>query len=303
MRIASRSSGFTLIELMIGVSIMAGIVASAYLSLQAAYRTRATVEVRSDIVQQARVVLDILAQDLRHAAPPTEEFLFVGMVREQGDEAFGNLDFVSHHWKPLLEGEGDRCEISLFVDRDPETEQWLLIRRRDPSPDLEPFEGGTREVIARGLRGFRLEYYDGYEWVESWGEEDDEGNRVGYPTRPDPTTSSSDEENSGDANADGAIDPESPEDEFPSGPVYGRSGLPEAVRVVIAFDPPGVDREKLSSEELSETRPLVFEAIVRLELAGREPDPGLLGSSPDDIDSPIGDGPNGLTPTTGNGGW
>lgn len=274
--------GFTLIELMIAVSIMGGILASAYLCLQAGYRTREAVEAKSDIVQQARVALDLVCRDLRHAAPPTDDFLFVGTVRVEGDERFGNLDFVSHHWQPQLPGEGDRCEMSLFVDRDPETEQWLLMRRRDPSPDAAPFEGGTREILARGIRGFVLEYYDGYEWVEGWGEEDEDGNLSGYPVAPDPIDPEAARE---------GIDPETGEpieedaSDLPTGPIYGQSGLPEAIRVTLAFDPPGVDRRTISDAELAAIEPIVFEAIVRLELAGREPDPGLVSPEPGDFDN------------------
>ena len=58
---------------------------------------------------------------------------------------------------------------SFFLEKDPESAHYTLWRRRNPAIAPDPLAGGRREEIARGLRGLRFEYYDGYDWFDSWG--------------------------------------------------------------------------------------------------------------------------------------
>jgi hypothetical protein len=85
------------------------------------------------------------------------------------------------------------------VQKDPASEQLTLYRRRDSTPDPEPLAGGNQEEIVQGVRGLRLEYYDGFDWYDEWG--DPEGKQR-FAMFPDPNV----------------------------------SGLPEAVRVTLTLD-------------------------------------------------------------------
>ncbi|MEM7262174.1 MAG: prepilin-type N-terminal cleavage/methylation domain-containing protein [Planctomycetota bacterium] len=214
------SRGFTLVELIVGVTVMIGVLSAAYFSVTAGYRTREAVEQHGDMLQRGRTAIDLLVRDLRHASPTSEDLVFVGLDRKREEVEADNLDFATHHWTPTHPGQGDLCEVSFFVDADPEEPGVLhLYRRRDPSPDLEPYAGGSRELIARDIAGFRLEYYDGFEWVNGWGGEDDEESLPPEPIEPeiDPDT--------GEPMDGPAVDPYLP----------GQSGLPEAVRITIGF--------------------------------------------------------------------
>jgi hypothetical protein len=187
-----------------------GIVAGAYLCLQGGLESRKLIESRMDLAQKARVALGLLAADLAQACPLYKGPLgdgseFVGMRREIGDMEADNLDFATRNWRPRGPGEADSCEVSWFVDRNPRTGAMGLWRRRDPTPDDEPLAGGSREEIAEGIAGLRLEYFDGYSWYESWG--DDSQAAAG---RTSEALSS-----------------------------YNLGGLPDAVRITLAF-PDGV---------------------------------------------------------------
>jgi type II secretion system protein J len=167
----SRGGGFTLVELLVASSLAAGILGAAYLSLSSGLRSQRLVEARRDAMQAARVALALMTADLRHAAVLNEDFELIGMDRKLDRDEADNLDFASHRWEPRRPGEGDLCEVSYFVDRDPASGRISLFRRRDSSPDDQPLAGGSREELLRGLRGLRLEYYDGFEWFDSWGTE------------------------------------------------------------------------------------------------------------------------------------
>ena len=249
---ARRRVGFTLIELVISAALMSVVLVAAYACLRAAIAGRKLVETRSDVAQTARVAFALLSADLRAACPLSREFEFLGLDRALGEVEADNLDFATHNYSPRSPREGDFCEVSYFVRQDAAGGRLSLWRRRDSTPDAEPLAGGTLEEIAGGVSALRLEYYDGWEWFDEWG--DPEGKRRGQ----DPLT-------------------------LPS----NVSGLPEAVRITLSFVP-----EQSSGDEASSTTepPLVFQTIVRLNLAAvSQEDRGTGSSSSSSTTNPAND--------------
>jgi len=240
-------AGVTLIELMVAATLIVGIIGSAYACLLAGHRAGNEVEQRMDIMQSARVALDLIGRDLRTACPLNDRFALIGMDRTIREGlTMSNLDFATHNWNPSRPGESDFCEVSYFVDRDPRTGGFTLYRRRDPTPDDRPLEGGYREEIAAGVRDFKVEYYDGISWYERWGSSLDAGG------------------------ADGGLGANS---EFTNDPddVQYENGLPDAVRITLSLGSPSRaipdDPDRESPPDLE--RPLVFRTVVRLVLKGR----------------------------------
>lgn len=231
---APGNRAFTLVELVISAALMSVILVSAYACLRAGLSGRSLMESRTDASQSARVAMERMTADLRGATPLSSDFDFVGMHREIGGEPADNLDFATHNYSPQSAREGDFCEVSYFLNEDPETGLLHLYRRRDPTPDPEPLSGGNREEIVRGVRGLKFEYYDGFEWFEEWG--DTEGIA-----------------------------------EFQD-PLYIDSnlvGMPEAVRITLMLEP-SADKPQ-TAEPREENRgkepPLVFQTVVHLNLA------------------------------------
>ena len=179
-------SGFTLIELVVSGALMSMILAAAYLCLTAGTSSQKTVEARSDAAQTARVALSLIAADFRSAVQLSRESEFIGMRRTIDEVDFDNVDFATRNYNPTRLGEADWCETSYFVQKDPRSGEFVLLRRRDPSPDPEPLSGGTTEEIATGVKGFRLEYYDGWDWYDEWG---DPFNKQQFSALPDPNAS------------------------------------------------------------------------------------------------------------------
>ncbi|HUR45259.1 MAG TPA: prepilin-type N-terminal cleavage/methylation domain-containing protein [Candidatus Saccharimonadales bacterium] len=164
------SKGFTLIEMVISAAIMSIILTGAYLCLSSGLRSQKVVEARADMVQSARVAMSLICADLRAARPLSKEFDFLGMQRTLGEAEGDNVDFGTCNYTPRRPREGDFCEVSYYVAEENPSGALTLWRRRDPTPDDEPLSGGSREEIARGVREFRLEYYDGFDWYDTWGD-------------------------------------------------------------------------------------------------------------------------------------
>lgn len=213
-RIRHPQAAFTMIELLISGSLMSVILVAAYLCLSTGVASQRMVDARSDAAQSARVALSMIATDLRSAVPLSREFEFIGMRRSLEDIEAGNLDFATRNFVPKRQLESDWCETSYFVQKDTRTGDYVLLRRRDPTPDPEPLAGGSTEEIARGVRAFRLEYYDGWDWYDEWG---DPTGKQKFSELPDPNV----------------------------------SGLPEAVRITLTLKTAEPTEEDVAAPEMT----------------------------------------------------
>jgi hypothetical protein len=232
-------AAFTLIELVISAAMMALILAATYSCLSAALAGQKLLEPRADVIQNARVAMAMITADLRSACPLSKDFEFLGMRRTIDEIDADNLDFATHNFKPTRPHEADFCEMSYYVEKETDSPDYSLYRRRNPAIALDPLSGGSRELIVRGLRGVAFEYYDGWEWFTTWGE----------------------------------MSKEKKEKKQQSLLASNLSGMPEAVRVTLRFNPDPVAskaRWKASrgmTEEENAAPPMVFQTVVRLNLA------------------------------------
>ena len=237
-------SGFTLIELVISASLMALILGSAYLCLSSGISSQKLIESRGDVIQGARVAMAMISADLRAACPLSRDIQFLGMHRILDDLEADNMDFGTHHYTPRHAREADLCQVSYFLAKDPESRQYALWRRRNPTLGLDPLSGGATEEIAGGLRGLKFEYSDGFDWYDQWG--DPNGRRKGE-------TSWRDQPN--------------------------LFGMPEAVRITIWFAPDSKSSTPAAKENVGEP-PLVFQTVARLNLAATsQPNTSSVGAS------------------------
>ncbi len=246
-----RPTGFTLIEIVIGAALTVMVLVSAYMCLSSALASQKLIEPRTDILQTARVALALMSADLRCACPLSKDSEFLGMHRMLGETRADNLDFATHNHTPRNRNEGDFCEVSFFVDRNPETGQYGLWRRRNPTIAPDPLSGGSREEIAPGIQGLGFEFFDGYEWYDSWGEV------KGH-----------------DKNQSSLRD------------AGNLSGLPEAVRITLLFAANSRAKPKSGAmaPTLGETNdpPLVFQTVARLNLAVGDASGGSSTNGPSD---------------------
>ena len=164
-------------------------------------KSQKLIEPRTEILQSARVALAMMSADLRSACSLSPDFDFIGEQRVIGEMEADNLDFATHYHIPARPGEGDYCQVSYFVDNGRDAGHFSLWRRRNPHIAPDPLSGGSREEIVPGLRGLKLEYFDGSDWYDTWG----------------------------DANVNKKV-------KYTSAQAPNLSGFPEAVRITLLLD-------------------------------------------------------------------
>jgi type II secretory pathway pseudopilin PulG len=253
---------FTLIEVMISCALMALILISAYSCLSAGFSAQKIVEPRAEIIQNARVAMALMSADLRVACPLSKTDDFLGMPRTAGDIQADNLDFGTHNYTPRRAREGDFCQESIYLDKNAETGQFSLWRRRNPTIGLDALSGGAMEELAQGVVGLKFEYFDGTDWYDTWGEVDPK--KRGQ--------SSARQQNN-------------------------LTGLPEAVRITLLMDSnPKKKRQDTTTEEENLEPPFVFQTVVRLNLADATQDAENASSTTSSDDN------SSSSQTPGNGG-
>ena len=269
-------SGFTLLEMVVSAALMALILVSAYLCLGAGLTGQKVIEPRVEVVQSARVAFALMTADLRSACSLSKDYDFIGMHRTLNEAPADNIDFATHNYSPRRLGEGDYCQVSYFIDKERKTGKLALYRRRNPLIALDPLSGGSREEIVRGLRGMKLEYFDGDDWFDNWG--DTEVRRQGRNSRAGQRGSGSTSQSDTRGNL---------------------TGLPDAVRITLWFDTDPRSASDPTRDPDVKAPTMAFQTVTRLNLAGVQPPTSSSGAPTDGGDS---SGALGNNPIPGPGG-
>jgi len=166
------NKGFTLLEMLVAMTLMAVLAGVLYASLSTGFRGRRVTEAALEPARRGAAALALIGPDLDCAVPPTGllagEFLGEDARGDNGEPADG----VRFHSLAREQSGATppfpirRLQFSLATDE--EKHETVLLRRTTLNllapEEPEPVE----EVICRGVRSFDTAYYDGYGWVDSW---------------------------------------------------------------------------------------------------------------------------------------
>ncbi len=184
------SAGFTLVEMLVAVGILAMISVLIYGAFSGMRRSKEGIERVNDRYREGRLAMDRISRELSSAyqslqvpldqAIAVQKTAFIGTQGSPADRvdfnSFSNrrIDANSH--------ESDQCEISYFGSENPKQQGVTdLVRRLSTHPDLDPTKGGRVEVLATDIDLFKLKYLDPMtgEWVDTW----DSTQAIGQPNR------------------------------------------------------------------------------------------------------------------------
>ncbi len=164
--------GFTLLELVVAMGMVAVLAFSLYASMRIAFRARDSAESSLEPVRTAELAFEFLRQDLNNAIPPGGVLAgsFIGADSQSDEGRSGDaLQFFTTAAAPehpsangeikneqlalaTPDGYSDRCLVRRVVRN--------LLSQFQVSPD--------EEVICRGVSALNLRYYNGTTWADSW---------------------------------------------------------------------------------------------------------------------------------------
>ena len=187
--VGTHSRGFTLVEILIAVFILAVVVSLVMGSFSGIYEGADRINLGTDLHELGNACLNRMARDLKsmHVAayprykPPDidddpEIYHVKGEKRSTGGQTFGWLRFASMAHLPFNQQVHEGiAEIVYYVQQTPEND--FVLRRADklyPYPE-EFDENDTDPIMCEHLRRFELVYYDakGREY-EEWDSESDD---------------------------------------------------------------------------------------------------------------------------------
>ncbi len=186
-----RARGFTLIEVMIAVSITAIVGAMALGAFQRSSAARQAVAEQDERIGGARAALGRMARELssaflsdhfdrrRYRDRPT---VFKG--RDGGDRDSVLFATMAHTRSLRDAKESDQSVVEYFVDADPAAPgSYALFRREKIRIDDEPDRGGTKAPLLGNVTGFDVTSWDWQrqEWARDWSTAP--GDRPMLPTR------------------------------------------------------------------------------------------------------------------------
>ncbi len=171
----SKKTGFTLVEVMVAVTIGGFIMLVAVGTLKAITSSAEMVDSNISAAAEVRFVSNMLARDLVnfYRDENIENTKLIGTVEESGQDSISYLVFytVSRAKARSDQAEGDIYEVEYYLMKD--EDKSLLMRRLWPNPNEEDEPGGILSVIDEDINVFQVRYFDGEEWSDEWPEEMD----------------------------------------------------------------------------------------------------------------------------------
>jgi general secretion pathway protein J len=191
---ALKKSGFTLIEVMIALTIVAIISSLIYGSFAQTFSVREQVAQSQERYHSVRVALERMAREISMAFvfscqqinTPMGERRQQTIFKLEHEGKFDKLTFTSFAHLRLFKDvhESDQNVLSYFGDDDPKhASQYNLMRREKTRIDGQPEEGGETQVLCPDIKELRFDFWDERknDWVDDW-----DCSRVEWSDRPLP---------------------------------------------------------------------------------------------------------------------
>jgi prepilin-type N-terminal cleavage/methylation domain-containing protein len=208
MRNHRHNAGFTIVEVLLAISIVAVLSGLTWASISQMYRTRDLIQERSGRYQAVRITMERLTQEIGSSFIAGPEFGFEEVPGEEATPADAedpdapiqaveplqsgmigrdeHIHFTCFAHQRTVEGEraGNVAEIGYFLRSERNEEGDLLsvlMRREDTTLDDNIIRGGTIQRVLPEVESISFEYWDAGEvklgtneeiaqgrWVDSW---------------------------------------------------------------------------------------------------------------------------------------
>jgi general secretion pathway protein J len=170
--VARRARGFTIIEIMVAMAILALIVAAVYSSWMAIVRGSKTGLEAAAAVQRSRIAIQTLEQALTSARSFAADIQYYGFVAENGVDA--SLSFVAKLPESFPRsgrfGDYDVRRVAFSLERGPDSGKQLVLRQNPLLMDMDIDEQEHPIVLAKNVKAFEMQFWDARsgDWLDEW---------------------------------------------------------------------------------------------------------------------------------------
>ncbi len=162
----SRLKGFTLVEVLIALAIMAMIVASTFTIFRSASKSWQKGEARSQRYQNARNAVSRSSAEISQAVINSNV-----LCKFMGDK--NKISFIS--FVSTDSGVFELSEVEYWLDG----AKRLLMRNDDVEPDYDFGTYDHSDILSDNVSQLEFSYFDGLVWLDAWNS--DEASGVGLP--------------------------------------------------------------------------------------------------------------------------
>jgi prepilin-type N-terminal cleavage/methylation domain-containing protein len=166
----TRKSGFTLVEVMTAVAILALIAAITFSVVFGTVKRSRFIDRKLDLENEAASVLKLIAEDIRSAY--VQEGVvpyFEGTDVYSRDNPIDEVKLLTTAVLPVSPEllTGSAGEVEYQVEEDDEGN--FILLRREQTPAEAPFDdGGTRYKVTDRIKSLDLAFSDGEDWFDEW---------------------------------------------------------------------------------------------------------------------------------------
>jgi general secretion pathway protein J len=161
--------GFTLVEVLVAISILAILLTSVYGIFSSVSLTRERLDADSAEYHRARVLFDRLGRELRGAyfQPRDLDLIFAG--RSAAENAF-ELELTTTAVSPLSQTGSGIAKVHYLLVEDQEADSGGLVLMRSERPVHEQIDEGTAGMmrLVPGIESLTLRFYANGQWQTAW---------------------------------------------------------------------------------------------------------------------------------------
>jgi general secretion pathway protein J len=162
----STQKGFTLIEILIAVTITAILLVTIYGVFTSVSSARNRIETEGEGYHQARVIFDRIGREIRGAyyLRGNKNTVFKGGIDEERNPF---LFLSTSATTPQAERQGGIALVRYRLRQDAEAEGQKVLTRSE-APLVEEDQAPREYRLATGIEALQLRFSDGDTWQESW---------------------------------------------------------------------------------------------------------------------------------------
>jgi len=168
---AKANSAFTLMEMLVALTLIGILATALYSSLHIGFNARSRAEAAIAPVRTAALALELLYNDVASAVPPAGilagAFIAVDETGEGSVEDADTLELCA------IAGDGDRGapgirKIEFLLTSSEDDAETVLVRRVTANLLAPVTPEPDEDVLCRNVTSFNLRHFDGAAWLDSW---------------------------------------------------------------------------------------------------------------------------------------